>query len=976
MTGTGAISANGGNGSHGGGNESGGGGGGRIALFYGALGTFAPTHLSAVKGVTGGAATDGEPGTAYALDRLVDDGAGTMSIASGFDFPAGGDYARDTIVFGSGAHLSCSDGTDLTVSSTARLAFDGVTWTCSSSLTNLTIASDVGLSTTSTTFDFSGVSHVSVIAPDWTNVTTTMSVTNAGASTTWDVVAPLAFQDFTYMGARAGRGVDMLGGDLYIPHENSIAMVSSTIWSNVSSTLASLSIDALSSWTALGRGCEAGTNYDQNGYGPDLVTGGCTQSVAGFGNPARGCCGGAGGGAAYGGAGGGGSFSGPQTTTYGSEMNPDYFGSGGGGGWGVPGGVGGGRIRLTITGSLLLDGSVRADGADAPLPGTFYGGGGGGSGGTVNLYAATISGSGLVTANGGSGYPTQSTGGGGGGRVLYTVSLFTFGGTSSTTGGFGGLESGSEGTVHLTLLNQPPSINPASLGQAVLVNGSTTGTNNPVFTFDISDPDGADTEQYRIQIDNDPDFSSPVVDYTSALGAQGTRTFQVGQAIGGGTYTVGSSGQTLVDGAYYWQVQAIDVASAASAYALVNGGAIAFHVDTTIHSIQFAQSTASALESVTATSVRITLNTPHFETATVHYAITSGTATGGAEDYTLASGTATIDIGDTSATIPLVIVDDSVAEPSETLVITLSSPAFASLGSNTTHTYTILDNDTAGVTVSASSLSLTEGQSSDYTIVLTSAPTTTVTITPTVSGLATVSPASLSFSSLNWNTPQTVTVTATDDSIYQGTHSATVSHAMTTTAYGYDAITLGTVSVSITDNDSSGGGASTAGSGSAGSIAMPVTWSFTSPVIPPTAPVSSGPASTPSPSTESPAAPTVPPVPTPTPTPDAPVIFRAPPASVRVGDTLRFTYSYTNPSTRPQVVTIVRELVDSRGRVARTSRTTSTLRPGASFSRTVSERVTSRAGSYTERVRVLDGRGRSLSSSSFPVGVTVPVRGR
>jgi hypothetical protein len=510
MTGTGAISANGGNGSHGGGNESGGGGGGRIALFYGALGTFAPTHLSAVKGVTGGAATDGEPGTAYALDRLVDDGAGTMSIASGFDFPAGGDYARDTIVFGSGAHLSCSDGTDLTVSSTARLAFDGVTWTCSSSLTNLTIASDVGLSTTSTTFDFSGVSHVSVIAPDWTNVTTTMSVTNAGASTTWDVVAPLAFQDFTYMGARAGRGVDMLGGDLYIPHENSIAMVSSTIWSNVSSTLASLSIDALSSWTALGRGCEAGTNYDQNGYGPDLVTGGCTQSVAGFGNPARGCCGGAGGGAAYGGAGGGGSFSGPQTTTYGSETNPDYFGSGGGGGWGVPGGVGGGRIRLTITGSLLLDGSVRADGADAPLPGTFYGGGGGGSGGTVNLYAATISGSGSVTANGGSGYPTQSTGGGGGGRVLYTVSLFTFGGTSSTTGGFGGLESGSEGTVHLTLLNQPPSINPASLGQAVLVNGSTTGTNNPVFTLwyllALADKIGVDLEtafERKLKINQD-----------------------------------------------------------------------------------------------------------------------------------------------------------------------------------------------------------------------------------------------------------------------------------------------------------------------------------------------------------------------------------------------------------------------------------------------------------------------------------------
>ena len=82
------------------------------------------------------------------------------------------------------------------------------------------------------------------------------------------------------------------------------------------------------------------------------------------------------------------------------------------------------------------------------------------------------------------------------------------------------------------------------------------------------------------------------------------------------------------------------------------------------------------------------------------------------------------------------------------------------------------DNDTAGITVSPTSgLTTTEaGGTATFTVVLTSQPTANVTI-----GLAsndttegTVSPASVTFTTGNWNTPQTVTVTGVDDDLDDG----------------------------------------------------------------------------------------------------------------------------------------------------------------------------------------------------------------
>lgn len=79
-------------------------------------------------------------------------------------------------------------------------------------------------------------------------------------------------------------------------------------------------------------------------------------------------------------------------------------------------------------------------------------------------------------------------------------------------------------------------------------------------------------------------------------------------------------------------------------------------------------------------------------TVQVRYAVTGGTASSGS-DYSLAAGTLTFPPGEQYRTFPVAIVNDSTGEANETIVITLSNPVNATLGTKTTYTYTIEDND-------------------------------------------------------------------------------------------------------------------------------------------------------------------------------------------------------------------------------------------------------------------------------------------
>ena len=128
-----------------------------------------------------------------------------------------------------------------------------------------------------------------------------------------------------------------------------------------------------------------------------------------------------------------------------------------------------------------------------------------------------------------------------------------------------------------------------------------------------------------------------------------------------------------------------------------------------------------------------------------------------------------------------------------------------SCGTKCTVTVTIVDDDTAGVTVSKSAVTVTEEDTTGdtYTVVLDSQPTATVTITIGGQGAAdiTATPTPLTFTTTNWATAQTVTVTAGNDTdTVTDTHSLT--HSAASSDAKYSGIPIANVGVTVNDNDS------------------------------------------------------------------------------------------------------------------------------------------------------------------------------
>lgn len=97
-------------------------------------------------------------------------------------------------------------------------------------------------------------------------------------------------------------------------------------------------------------------------------------------------------------------------------------------------------------------------------------------------------------------------------------------------------------------------------------------------------------------------------------------------------------------------------------------------------------------EDITPVDITVSLSHTWNEVVTVDYAVTGGTATGGEVDYTLADGTLTFQINQTTPeNISISLVDDGLAENDETIEVTLFSPVNAKLGTNSQHTFTIKD---------------------------------------------------------------------------------------------------------------------------------------------------------------------------------------------------------------------------------------------------------------------------------------------
>src|SRR6185295_17650041 len=119
------------------------------------------------------------------------------------------------------------------------------------------------------------------------------------------------------------------------------------------------------------------------------------------------------------------------------------------------------------------------------------------------------------------------------------------------------------------------------------------------------------------------------------------------------------------------------------------------------------------------------------------------------------------------------------------------------------------DDDTAGFTVTPTSgLTTTEaGGTATFTVKLNSQPTANVTIGLSSSNTAegTVSPASLTFTSANWNTAQTVTLTGVDDFVDDGDIAYTIITAAASSAdSNYSGLNPADVSATNNDDDTAG----------------------------------------------------------------------------------------------------------------------------------------------------------------------------
>ncbi|QLE56732.1 DUF4347 domain-containing protein [Nostoc sp. TCL26-01] len=193
-------------------------------------------------------------------------------------------------------------------------------------------------------------------------------------------------------------------------------------------------------------------------------------------------------------------------------------------------------------------------------------------------------------------------------------------------------------------------------------------------------------------------------------------------------------------------------------------------------------------------------------TSDVNISINPGTQTT-ANPITLAFTAAN---WNTAQTVTVTAVNDAVVEGVHTSTITHTATSSDANYNNITInsvTANITDNDTAGLTITQSggSTNVTEGGANDtYSVVLTSQPTSDVTISINPGTQATASTNTLTFTSSNWNTAQTVTVTAVNDSVVEGNHTSTITHTATSSDTNYNGITIDSVTANITDNDTAG----------------------------------------------------------------------------------------------------------------------------------------------------------------------------
>ena len=218
--------------------------------------------------------------------------------------------------------------------------------------------------------------------------------------------------------------------------------------------------------------------------------------------------------------------------------------------------------------------------------------------------------------------------------------------------------------------------------------------------------------------------------------------------------------------------------------------------------VSFASASQSVGEGAGTRNVGVTLDKAPTSDITVKYTV-GGTATAGS-DFTIAdSGTVTVPAGAKTATIPVTIIDDSVGENSETVVLKLAAGESYQVGNPGMHTLTIVDDEPV-LSFASASQSVGEGSGTNNVgVTLSPAPTTAVTFTYTVGGTAAAGSDFTIADSGTLSVPKGATtalipVTVIDDSVHESDETIVLTLAA---SGGYGVVSPGTHTLTIAAND-------------------------------------------------------------------------------------------------------------------------------------------------------------------------------
>ena len=222
-----------------------------------------------------------------------------------------------------------------------------------------------------------------------------------------------------------------------------------------------------------------------------------------------------------------------------------------------------------------------------------------------------------------------------------------------------------------------------SINDVSLTEGN-SGTKNAVFTVNLS---SASTQTVKVNYATANGTAVAGSDYTAT---SNTVTFAPGQTSQ--TISVPVIGDTITEANETFTVNLTTptnatISDAQGVGTIVNDDVAAVLPQLSINDVSLTEGNSGTSNAV----FTVKLSTPSTQTIKVNYATANGTAVAGS-DYTATSNTLTFAPGQTSQTISVPVIGDTITEANETFTVNLSTPTNATI-SDAQGVATILDND-------------------------------------------------------------------------------------------------------------------------------------------------------------------------------------------------------------------------------------------------------------------------------------------